>query len=90
MADIESSVADFLDGRWRAAMASTRESMGNLRDLTPELDAHLPETTAGQIRSALHDIESAYTLLHRAGPLIIGEDEYRSYLEAQTQRQIGT
>lgn len=82
-------VAGFVDANWRAAMSSARQTMETLRLLTPELDAHLPERAVNDVRSALHSAESAYSSLHHAGRLVIGDDAYTSYLEAQTQRRIG-
>jgi hypothetical protein len=82
-------VKAFVDAHWRAAMASARQTMETLRELTPELDAHLPEKTAVHIRHALRQVEGAYADLHHAGSSVLGEDEYSSYLAAQTARRIG-
>lgn len=86
---MDPDVGAFVDARWRAAMASARETMEVLRDVVPELDAHLPEKAGGSFSAALRDAESAYRNLHHAGVLVLGEDEYRLYLEAQTARKIG-
>lgn len=83
-------VAAFCDIHWRAAMSSGRQMMETLRDLTPELDAHLPEKAVNHIRSALAQAEGAYAQLHHAGVLVIGEDAYLAYIETQTQRKIGS
>jgi hypothetical protein len=82
-------VAAFVDAHWRAAMASARQTMEALRLLTPELDAHLPEKAAVHIRHALREVETAYGDLHHAGGIVLGEDDYNSYLAAQTARRIG-
>lgn len=83
-------VASFVDAHWRAAMSTARQTMETLRYLMPELDAHLPEKAGNHIRQALRDAESAYAQLHHAGVLVIGEDAYAAYLQAQTTRRIGS
>lgn len=86
----DADVAAFCDVHWRAAMSSARQTMETLRDLTPELDAHLPEKAVNHVRSALREAEAAYAQLHHAGVLVIGEDAYLAYIEAQTLRKIGS
>jgi hypothetical protein len=85
----DGDVASYVDARWRAAMASARQTMETLRELTPELDAHLPDKASTHIRQALREVESAYGGLHAAGQLILGEHDYEAYLAAQTARRIG-
>jgi hypothetical protein len=81
-------VQAFLEANWRAAMASARETMERLRNITPELDVHMPETSANYIRSALVDAQDSYRSLHYAGPHVLGEDGYHEYLEAQTSLKL--
>ena len=85
----EPTIQTFLDGHWRSVIASARLVMEGLRDMVPEMAVHLPETGYKHLSAALRDAESLYASLHRAGPFVIGQDEYDSFLAAQTERRIG-
>jgi hypothetical protein len=85
----DDAVQAMLDATWRAAMASSRSTMEELRRIYPELSSHLPETGAGFISRALADAEGCYRSLHAAGKHLIGTDDYERYLQAQTRRALG-
>lgn len=85
----EDPVQALLDVTWREAMAGLRSSMEALRRVVPELSSHLPETGSSYVSRALSDATSAYASLHRAGPFVLGSDEYGRYLAAQTARALG-
>lgn len=86
----DESVQALLDSEWRVAIAAAREAMEHLRVLVPELRAHLPETAYMHLHAALEDSEHAYGRLHQAGPFVLGQDDYDSFLAAQTARRIGS
>jgi len=85
----DDDVQAVLDGSWRAATAALREGMEHLRGMAPELYHHLPETAREEIDSALSLSERALAAMHRAGPHVLGTEDYRAFLAAQTTRRIG-
>lgn len=88
-ASADESIQAFLDSRWRGAISSVRQSMENLREVVPELAAHLPEPGYNHLSSALDASERAYASLHKAGAFVLGQTEYDQFLEAQTKRRVG-
>lgn len=82
-------VQDHLDATWRAAMASQRETMEQLRRIVPEMSSRLPETGYVHLERALRAAEHIYADLHAAGPFVIGTEAYDHYLQAQVERSIG-
>lgn len=84
----DADITAFLDIRWREAMRSSRELMGTLRELVPEMRAQLPEVAYSALNSALGSAEKAYGELHRAGRHVIGEQDYKGYLETQVRRNL--
>lgn len=87
-ASSDSVVQNYLDTNWREAMRAARDGMNAIRRVWPELTQHLPETASNELESALHNLQSATHKLHKAGPKIIGQEEYDEFIEAQTYRQI--
>ncbi len=85
---IDSPASDYIAVQWREAMRATREGMEAVRRVWPELTQHLPETGAGNLKCALDDLQTAARSLHMAGRHVLGEEDYASYLDATTRRQI--
>lgn len=81
-------VGDYVEAKWRTAVAAARELVESLRDVTPELSGHLPETASHGIDAALGDAERAYSRLHGVGRLVIGSDSYAEFVQLQTKRKI--
>lgn len=83
-------VQDYLDTSWRETMRATKEALETLRRIHPELTHHLVETASNQIGAAMRDLEATIDHLHRAGRLVLGDDDYEEYLDTQTQRQLSS
>lgn len=87
-ASLDPEVQNYLDTQWRSAMAATREAREALRRIYPELVQHISETGTNHLVRCLQDLEHASHQLHKAGPHVLGQEEYDEYLNAQTTRQI--
>lgn len=83
-------VQNYLDTNWREAVRAAREGRESVRKIFPELTEHLPETASMHLRNALGELENATRALHKAGPLVLGQEAYDEFIAAQTRRQIET
>lgn len=81
-------VQNYIETNWREALRGSREAMECIRKIWPELTQHLPETAAVALKDALDSLQAATRKLHKAGPHVLGQEEYDTFMEAQTLRQI--
>lgn len=65
--------------RWNSALDDAQTSLDALREIFPSHTWLMTETGSRYIDSAMDKIKDAIVDLHRAGPHVLGAEQYESF-----------
>ena len=78
-----------LVNRWGSALALTAEALEDLRWIYPERMLMLTEAGHTPIRAAMQAAQDALVQLHRAGPHVVGLEQYDALVADRAASPVG-